>query len=87
MEMFLGLLYPTEEYNVYMSAHSQCIHHVAAHHAQVVADHIFLSIQPSYGYVTNTKIKFVVVTTDDFQENAARIVHIPHSNQHKSTTT
>jgi len=54
LDMFLGLLYPTEEHNV-------------------------------YGYVTNTKIKFVVVASDECQEAVVRVflrrLHTLYANQ------
>ncbi|KAM8955975.1 trafficking protein particle complex subunit 2-like protein isoform X1 [Vulpes vulpes] len=48
-ELYLGLLYPTEDYKVYPSHQSPCV------------ESTFPNQLCRYGYVTNSKVKFVMV--------------------------
>ena len=53
-DTYLGLLYPTEDYKVYLSF------------LTVFRGALACLTMRSYGYLTNTKIKFIVVVDDSY---------------------
>lgn len=63
--MYLGLLYPTEEYKVY------------APPSLIVVLIFILIAYWSYGYVTNTKNKFIAIIADEFLESDIPVVIPP----------
>uniref|UniRef100_A0A4W5N714 Trafficking protein particle complex subunit 2-like protein n=1 Tax=Hucho hucho TaxID=62062 RepID=A0A4W5N714_9TELE len=58
-ELYLGLLYPTEDYKVY--PHMIRILYYTCLHVFYQIENILLYRHTRYGYVTNSKVKFVIV--------------------------
>lgn len=78
-ETFLGLLYPTENYKVWVLLLSLSLSHVFITRIIhcVVLIWCYCDIRCRYGYLTNTKVKFILVTTDlDVKDADVRNVSI-----------
>uniref|UniRef100_A0AAZ3PWP5 Trafficking protein particle complex subunit 2-like protein n=1 Tax=Oncorhynchus tshawytscha TaxID=74940 RepID=A0AAZ3PWP5_ONCTS len=59
-ELYLGLLYPTEDYKVYPS-HMIIVYYTPVCIFFLLIENILLYRHTRYGYVTNSKVKFVIV--------------------------